>query len=78
MNSNNKYEYIETYLETIRAKGRYSFSLEELLNEFAISYNALKQRLYHLKQKNKIAQMPSENCVTFAERRDTKTIKIGG
>ena len=57
MNGNNKYEYIETYLETIRAKGRYSFSLEELLNEFEISYNTLTQRLYHLKQKNKIAQI---------------------
>ena len=57
MNSNNKYEHIETYLETIRAKGRYSFSLEELLNEFNISYNTLKQRLYHLKRKNKIAQI---------------------
>ena len=57
MNSDNKYEHIETYLETIRAKGRYSFSLEELLNEFEISYNAIKQRLYHLKRKNKIAQI---------------------
>jgi len=57
MNSKNKYEYIETYLDSIRAKGRYSFSLEELLNEFKISYNALAQRLYHLKRKKKIAQI---------------------
>jgi len=45
MNSNSKYEYIETYLDTVRAKGRYSFSLEELLNEFGISYNTLRQRI---------------------------------
>jgi len=57
MNANNKYEYIETYLETIRSKGRYSFSLEELLNEFGISYNTLTQRLYHIKQRNKISQI---------------------
>lgn len=57
MSNNSKYEYIETYLETIRAKGRYSFSLEELLNEFEISYNTIRQRLYHLKQNNKIAQI---------------------
>jgi predicted transcriptional regulator of viral defense system len=56
MNSN-KYEYIEAYLDSIRAKGRYSFSLVELLNEFEISYNTLTQRLYHLKKKNKIAQI---------------------
>lgn len=57
MANNNKYEYIETYLDTIRAKGRYSFSLEELLNEFQVPYQTLAQRLYHLKQKNKIAQI---------------------
>ena len=57
MASKNKYEYIETYLDAIRAKGRYSFSLEELLDEFEISYNALVQRLYQLKRKNKIAQI---------------------
>ena len=57
MASKNKYEYIETYLDTIRAKGRYSFSLEELLDEFEISYNALVQRLYQLKRKNRIAQI---------------------
>jgi predicted transcriptional regulator of viral defense system len=57
MPDKNSYEYIEEYLDTIRAKGRYSFSLEELLNEFNISYNALFQRLYHLKQKNKIAHI---------------------
>ena len=55
--SRNKYDYIEAYLDSIRAKGRYSFSLEELLNEFHVSYNALAQRLYHLKRKKKIAQI---------------------
>lgn len=57
MTDKNKYEYIETYLDTIRAKGRYSFSLEELLNEFQLPYQPLAQRLYHLKRKNKIAQI---------------------
>ena len=57
MASSNKYEYIEGYLDTIRAKGRYSFSLKELLNEFQVSYQTLAQRLYHLKQKNKISQI---------------------
>ena len=55
--ANNKYEYIEAYLNSIRAKGRYSFSLEELMNEFQISYQTLVQRLYHLKRKNKISQI---------------------
>ena len=57
MTNKNKYEYIETYLDSVRAKGRYSFSSDELLAEFKISYNALVQRLYQLKRKNKIAQI---------------------
>jgi len=57
MAKNNEYEYIEVYLDTIRAKGRYSFSLQELLNQFHVSYQAIVQRLYHLKRKNKIAQI---------------------
>ena len=57
MTNRKKYDYIETYLNAIRAKGRYSFSLEELLNEFQVSYQALAQRLYHLKLKRKVAQI---------------------
>ncbi|MDR2149039.1 MAG: type IV toxin-antitoxin system AbiEi family antitoxin [Tannerella sp.] len=57
MTTNNKYDYVETYLDTIRAKGRYSFALEELLNEFKISYKTLLERLSNLKRKNKIAQI---------------------
>jgi len=57
MTGTKKYDYIETFLDAIRAKGRYSFSLEELFTEFEISHNALFQRLYHLKQKKKIAQI---------------------
>jgi len=57
MTENRKYEYIEAYLDTIRAKGRYSFTLQEMLSEFQVSYSALSQRLYHLKRKNKIVQI---------------------
>jgi len=53
----NGYEYIEKYLNTIRAKGRYSFTSEELLKEFQVPYQTLAQRLYHLKQKKIIAQI---------------------
>jgi|CZCB01.1.fsa_nt_gi predicted transcriptional regulator of viral defense system len=51
------YNYIERYLDNIRSKGRYSFTLGELQKEFDISYRALKQSLYRLKSKNKIAQV---------------------
>jgi len=47
------YNYIERYLDNIRSKGRYSFTLGELQKEFDISYRALKQSLYRLKSKYK-------------------------
>lgn len=51
------YNYIERYLDNIRSKGRYSFTLEELQKEFDTTYRALKQNLYRLKSKNEIAQV---------------------
>ena len=51
------HNYLEKYIDSIRSVGRYSFTLEELQNEFNISYRALKQNLYRLKSKNQIAQV---------------------
>jgi len=51
------HNYIERYIDNIRSVGRYSFTLEELQNEFKISYRALKQSMYRLKSKNEIAQI---------------------
>lgn len=51
------HNYLEKYIDNVRSVGRYSFTLEELQNEFNISYRALKQNLYRLKSKNEIAQV---------------------
>jgi predicted transcriptional regulator of viral defense system len=51
------YNYLDKYLTGIRARGRYSFSLEELKSEFGLPYLTIKQNLYRLKSKNKIAQI---------------------
>jgi predicted transcriptional regulator of viral defense system len=53
----NSYNYLEDYIDTIRAKGRYSFALEEVKRAFDISDKALNQNLYRLKQKKRIAQI---------------------
>jgi hypothetical protein len=42
------HNYLDMYLTEVRAEGRYAFTLEELKNEFALSYPALKQNLYRL------------------------------
>ncbi len=51
------YNYLERYLNNIRSQGRYSFTLEELQQEFNLSYRAIKQNLYRLKLKKAIAQV---------------------
>ena len=43
------YNYLRRYIDRIRSVGQYSFTLEELQNEFNISYGALKQNLFRLK-----------------------------
>ena len=50
-----KHNYIEDYLSNIRSKGKYSFSWMALKQEFSLSDNALNQRLFQLRKKNKIA-----------------------
>jgi predicted transcriptional regulator of viral defense system len=49
--------YINKYLTEVRAQGRYAFTLEELKNEFDLSYPTLKQNLYRLKLKKEVAQI---------------------
>ncbi len=50
-----KYNNIEGFIEQLSAVGRWSFTWEELLNSFSKSEKALKQSLYRLKTKGKIA-----------------------
>ncbi|MDR0874157.1 MAG: type IV toxin-antitoxin system AbiEi family antitoxin [Prevotellaceae bacterium] len=59
MNKINKatYNYLGKYLTEVRSKGRYTFTLDELKNEFNLSYSAIKQKLYRLKQKKEIVQI---------------------
>ena len=49
--------YLNKYLTEVRAQGRYAFTLEELKSAFALSYPALKQSLYRLKQKKEVVQI---------------------
>ncbi|MDR2038002.1 MAG: type IV toxin-antitoxin system AbiEi family antitoxin [Bacteroidales bacterium] len=51
------YNYLDKYLVKIRSKGRYSFTIKKLQEEFNVSYRAIKQNLYRLKSKNEIAQV---------------------
>jgi len=51
------YNYLVDFLGKIRAKGRFSFTYKEILDEFDISDKALDQNLYRLKSKNLIAQI---------------------
>jgi len=51
------HNYLEHFLHNIRARGRYSFTLEELTKEFDLPYPTIKQSLYRLKTKTRVAQI---------------------
>lgn len=54
-NQQKSYNYIEDYLSKIRAKGRYAFTYQELIDAFKVTPETLDQRLYHLKARKLIA-----------------------
>ena len=56
----NPYNYIEDYLLTVRSKGCFTVTQNELLEKFNISPKALNQNLFRLKSKNQIAQIRKE------------------
>ena len=51
------YNYLEDYLDAVRAKGRYAFTVDELKEKFDISDKAIHQNLYRLKAKKRIVQV---------------------
>ena len=51
------YNYLEEYIDTVRSKGRYAFTLEELKEKFDVTDKAILQNLYRLKTKKKIVQI---------------------
>lgn len=51
------YNYLEDYLDAVRAKGRYAFTIDELKEKFNISDKAIHQNLYRLKSKKRIVQV---------------------
>lgn len=54
------YNYIESYLREVEAKGRYAVILDELRNNFNVSEKAILQNTYRLKRKNRLAQVRKE------------------
>ena len=54
------YNYLEDYLDAIRAKGRYAFTVDELKDKFDISDKAIHQNLYRLKAKKKNSSSSSK------------------
>jgi predicted transcriptional regulator of viral defense system len=57
MGNSNTYNYLEDYLLSVRAEGRYSVTLKELMAEFSVSTKAMHQSLFRVKSKNLIAQV---------------------
>ena len=56
-NGGQTYNYLEEYIDSVRSKGRYAFTLEELKGKFEVTDKAILQSLYRLKTKKKIVQI---------------------
>ena len=54
---NQTYNYLEEYIDSVRAKGRYAFTFDELKDKLDVTDKAILQSLYRLKVKNKIDQI---------------------
>lgn len=60
-----KYEYIDDYLLSIRSKGRFSFTFDELKNTFDSSEQAIRKKISRLKADNKIATIRKDFYVVL-------------
>lgn len=60
MNSSTTYNYLTDYVNELRSRGKYSFTIPELHKRFRLSENALKKTLQRSKQKKEIALIRKE------------------
>ncbi len=57
MSDNSHYKSIEEFANSVRANGRYTFSLDEAKELLGLTDKAVNQTLFRLKKKNRIAQI---------------------
>ncbi len=55
-----QYRYLEDFVNELRSKGKYAFSIQELRNRFDLSDEALKKALQRLKKKKEVAMIRKE------------------
>lgn len=60
MNSGITYNYLEDYVNLLRSKGRYTFTLPKLREQFNLSEEALGKALQRLKRKKEAASIRKE------------------
>ena len=51
---NLKYNYLDDYLEQLRSKGKYSFTIKGIKNELNVSDEAIKKSIQRLKKKSRV------------------------
>ncbi|MFH1252427.1 MAG: type IV toxin-antitoxin system AbiEi family antitoxin [bacterium] len=48
------YNYLDKYIDHLRSKGRYTFTLSEVISDFNVSENAIKNGLKRLRKKGRV------------------------
>ncbi len=73
-----QYEYLDTYLDKLRSRGRYTFEADEIINEFNLSDNAFKKTTQRLLQQNRISRLRKEFYLIIPpEFSARKTLPLG-
>jgi predicted transcriptional regulator of viral defense system len=55
-----QYEYLDSYLNELRSRGRYTFKSDEVISKFNLSNNAFKKTTQRLLQQNRISRLRKE------------------
>jgi|GEM_PF-2496389 len=55
--ANNHYEYLDSFLDRQRSRGRFTFTADEVKKEFELSENAFKKTTQRLLEQNKISRL---------------------
>ena len=57
MNNGNTYEYLSRFLDQLRSRGRYTFTVDEVISEFNLSDEAYQKVIQRLTDKERISRL---------------------
>ncbi|MFH5833861.1 type IV toxin-antitoxin system AbiEi family antitoxin [Halalkalibaculum sp. DA384] len=76
--ANNHYEYLDSFLDRQRSRGRFTFTADEVKKEFELSENAFKKTTQRLLEQNKISRLRNKFYLIIPPEYSTRqTLPLG-